>query len=162
MAVYHEGPAVEPILRALDAAVSNPHEILVVYDTDDDPTVPVIERLSRELPAIGGHRNDLGRGVLNALRAHGPGHDRRASGRRGADDLARPDERHEQLQAPAVAPALPSLVPAGAPLPATAPPSAGSARLTGQTTGASAASSTVNQFTFTTGDPNSIVTTATA
>ncbi len=57
------------MLRALTAAISAPHEILVVYDFDEDPTVPVIERLHAELPAIRGHRNDLGRGVLNAMKA---------------------------------------------------------------------------------------------
>jgi glycosyltransferase involved in cell wall biosynthesis len=67
--VYKEGAAVEPILRALDSAVKASHEILVVYDFDEDPTVPVIARLSRESASIRGHRNDLGRGVLNALKA---------------------------------------------------------------------------------------------
>ncbi len=66
--VFKEGEAVEPVLRALDAGVSTPHEILVVYDFDEDPTVPVIDRLHAELPAIRGLRNDLGRGVLNAMR----------------------------------------------------------------------------------------------
>jgi len=67
--VYNEGPAVEPVLRSLTSAVTTPHEILVVYDYDEDPTVPVIARRGLELPAIRGHRNDLGRGVLNALKA---------------------------------------------------------------------------------------------
>ena len=67
--VFKEGEAVEPVLRALDAGVTTPHEILVVYDFDEDPTVPVIERLHAELPAIRGLRNDLGRGVLNAMKA---------------------------------------------------------------------------------------------
>ena len=67
--VYKEGPAVAPILTALDAAVGAPHEILVVYDFDEDPTVPVIASLARQHPTIRGHRNDLGRGVLNALKA---------------------------------------------------------------------------------------------
>ena len=61
--VYDEGPAVEPILRALTTAVSTSHEILVVYDYDADPTVPVVARLSQGFPAIRGHRNDLGRGA---------------------------------------------------------------------------------------------------
>jgi glycosyltransferase involved in cell wall biosynthesis len=69
MPVFKEGEAVEPVLRDLTAAVSAPHEILVVYDFDEDPTVPVIERLSGELPAVRGLRNDLGRGVLNAMKA---------------------------------------------------------------------------------------------
>jgi glycosyltransferase involved in cell wall biosynthesis len=67
--VFKEGVAVEPVLRALDAAITTPHEILVVYDFDADPTVPVIDRLHAELPAIRGLRNDLGRGVLNAMKA---------------------------------------------------------------------------------------------
>ena len=67
--VFKEGEAVEPVLRALTAGVATSHEILVVYDFDEDPTVPVIERLHAELPAIRGLRNDLGRGVLNAMKA---------------------------------------------------------------------------------------------
>jgi len=67
--VFKEGEAVEPVLRALDAGVATTHEILVVYDFDEDPTVPVIERLHADLPAIRGLRNDLGRGVLNAMKA---------------------------------------------------------------------------------------------
>jgi dolichol-phosphate mannosyltransferase len=69
MPVYKEGQAVEPVLRALSAAVTTPHETLVVYDFDEDPTVPVIARLGVEYPTIRGHRNELGRGVLNALKA---------------------------------------------------------------------------------------------
>ncbi len=69
MPVFKEGDAVEPVLRALTAAIAEPHEILVVYDFDEDPTVPVIERLAAELPAVRGLRNDLGRGVLNAMKA---------------------------------------------------------------------------------------------
>ena len=45
------------------------HEIIVVYDFDEDPTVQVIARLHAELPAIRGLRNELGRGVLNAMKA---------------------------------------------------------------------------------------------
>jgi dolichol-phosphate mannosyltransferase len=67
--VYNEGEAVEPVLRALTDAIATPHEILVVYDFDADSTVPVITRLAKELPAIWGHKNDIGRGVLNAMRS---------------------------------------------------------------------------------------------
>ena len=67
--VFKEGEAVDPVLRALDAGVATTHEILVVYDFDEDPTVPVIERLHADVPAIRGLRNDLGRGVLNAMKA---------------------------------------------------------------------------------------------
>ena len=69
MPVFKEGEAVESVLRAMTSSVSAPHEILVVYDFDEDPTVPVIQRLAAELPTIRGLRNDLGRGVLNAMKA---------------------------------------------------------------------------------------------
>ena len=67
--VYNEGEAVEPVLRALHAGVATPHELVVVYDFDGDTTVPVIERLAAEIPGLRGLRNDLGRGVLNAMKA---------------------------------------------------------------------------------------------
>ena len=67
--VYNEGEAVEPVLRALSAAVTTPHELVVVYDFDGDTTVPVVTRLAGEIPGLRGLRNDLGRGVLNAMKA---------------------------------------------------------------------------------------------
>jgi dolichol-phosphate mannosyltransferase len=67
--VYNEGEAVEPVLRALSAGVATPHELVVVYDFDGDTTVPVIARLASEIPGLRGLRNDLGRGVLNAMKA---------------------------------------------------------------------------------------------
>jgi dolichol-phosphate mannosyltransferase len=67
--VYNEGEAVEPVLRAMSAAVRTPHELVVVYDFDGDSTVPVIARLSGEVAGLRGLRNDLGRGVLNAMKA---------------------------------------------------------------------------------------------
>jgi dolichol-phosphate mannosyltransferase len=67
--VYNEGEAVEPVLRAMAAGVGTSHELVVVYDFDGDTTVPVIARLSREIPGLRGLRNDLGRGVLNAMKA---------------------------------------------------------------------------------------------
>jgi dolichol-phosphate mannosyltransferase len=69
MPVFKEGEAVVPVVRALDRMVRTPHEIVVVYDFDEDPTVPVVARLSAESPAVRGLRNDLGRGVLNAMKA---------------------------------------------------------------------------------------------
>lgn len=67
--VYNEGEAVEPVLRALHAGVVISHELVVVYDFDEDTTVPVVRRLAAEIPVLRGLRNDLGRGVLNAMKA---------------------------------------------------------------------------------------------
>jgi dolichol-phosphate mannosyltransferase len=67
--VYNEGEAVGPVLQALSAGVRTPHELVVVYDFDGDTTVPVVARLATEIPGLRGLRNDLGRGVLNAMKA---------------------------------------------------------------------------------------------
>jgi dolichol-phosphate mannosyltransferase len=67
--VYNEGEAVAPVLHALADRVTTPLEIIVVYDFDEDTTVPVINRLEREIVGLRGLRNRRGRGVLNAMRA---------------------------------------------------------------------------------------------
>jgi glycosyltransferase involved in cell wall biosynthesis len=67
--VYNEGESAAPVLEQLAAAIKTPHEIVVVYDFDEDTTIPVIERLAAGLPQIRGLKNDLGPGVLNAMKA---------------------------------------------------------------------------------------------
>src|SRR5258706_8761132 len=67
--VFNEGEAVEPVLRAMSAAIATTHELVVVYDFDGDTTVPVVARLTAEIPGLRSLRNDLGRGVLNAMKA---------------------------------------------------------------------------------------------
>lgn len=67
--VYNEPDNIGPTLRRIEAAVKTPHEILIVYDFDADTTVPVARELQEALPALRLHRNDLGRGVLNAMKA---------------------------------------------------------------------------------------------
>jgi glycosyltransferase involved in cell wall biosynthesis len=69
MPVWNEGERVVPTLRAFEAAVHLPFELLVVHDTPEDTTVPVVERLATEIPGLRAHRNELGRGVLNAMKA---------------------------------------------------------------------------------------------
>lgn len=48
--------------------IKSHHEILVVCDAPDDTTIPVVERLRRELPSLRNQPNTRGRGVLNAMR----------------------------------------------------------------------------------------------
>ena len=64
--VFNEAENIEPVLRGLERGVRTPHEIIVVYDFDEDTTLPVIRRLA--LPNVRLQRNTLGRGVLNAMR----------------------------------------------------------------------------------------------
>jgi len=68
--VYNEGENVVATLRGvIERAHTRPLEVLLVYDFDEDTTVPVVERLQSELPELRLHRNKLGRGVLNALKS---------------------------------------------------------------------------------------------
>lgn len=67
--VYNEPDNIGPTLRRIAEQVTTPHEVLVVYDFDADTTVPVVRELQAELPAVRLHRNDIGRGVLNAMKA---------------------------------------------------------------------------------------------
>lgn len=68
--VYNEGENVVPTLRGLvEQTHVRPIEVLVVYDFDEDSTVPVVERLRAETPQIRLHKNTLGRGVLNAIKS---------------------------------------------------------------------------------------------
>lgn len=67
--VYNEPDNIGPTLRRLAGAVHTPAETLVVYDFDADTTVPVVRGLQAALPTVHLVRNDLGRGVLNAMKA---------------------------------------------------------------------------------------------
>lgn len=66
--VYNEGDAIVPVLRRLAADVRATHEILVVYDFDEDTTIPPLRALASEILELRPLRNDLGRGALNALK----------------------------------------------------------------------------------------------
>ncbi len=67
--VYNEPDNIEATLRTVQAQVRTPHETLVVYDFDEDTTVPVVQQLLPDLPSVRLHRNDIGRGVLKAMRS---------------------------------------------------------------------------------------------
>ena len=67
--VYNEPDNIGPTLRRMESQVTTPHEVLVVYDFDGDTTVPVVQQLQSQMPAVRLHRNDIGRGVLNAMKA---------------------------------------------------------------------------------------------
>ncbi len=68
--VYNETASIEAVLRSLVAQVrARPLEVLVVYDSEEDRTVPVVRRLLDGLPEVRLVRNRLGSGALNAIRA---------------------------------------------------------------------------------------------
>lgn len=59
-----------PTLRGVvERTRTRPLEVLVVYDQDEDTTVPVVKALQAELPQLRLLKNTLGRGVLNAMKS---------------------------------------------------------------------------------------------
>jgi dolichol-phosphate mannosyltransferase len=68
--VRNEAENVRPLFAALAANVSRSAEVLVVYDTDDDPTLPVVRACTGTVPCeVVLVRNEFGKGPANALRA---------------------------------------------------------------------------------------------
>lgn len=66
--VYNEGPNIRPTLERLYAAVHEPMTVLVVYDREDDDTLPVVRALQPGMAGLTLLRNAYGRGALNAIR----------------------------------------------------------------------------------------------
>jgi dolichol-phosphate mannosyltransferase len=66
--VFNEGENVVPVLDRLFEAVSLPLEVLVVYDSEGDPTVPYLQKHAREEPRLTPLLNTYGPGPARAIR----------------------------------------------------------------------------------------------
>jgi glycosyltransferase involved in cell wall biosynthesis len=66
--VYNEGENVLPTLRSLYAEVKTDKDIYLVYDKDDDTTLPVIKTHAKEFSNLILLKNKYGRGALNAIK----------------------------------------------------------------------------------------------
>lgn len=69
MPVYNEGENIEHSLREIYTHVPIDKRVIVVYDFDEDNTLPVLRRIAPSYPGLETVKNTLGRGVLNAMRA---------------------------------------------------------------------------------------------
>jgi len=67
--VYNEAENITPLIEEVERHVPPPFTMRVVYDFDEDTTVPVVKRLQQTRPWLELHKNDIGRGVVNALKA---------------------------------------------------------------------------------------------
>jgi len=65
--VYNEAENIRPLLREIQDQISTPHEVLIVYDFEEDPTVPVVRSAQPEYPTVRLVRNLFGRGALQAI-----------------------------------------------------------------------------------------------
>jgi dolichol-phosphate mannosyltransferase len=68
--VYNEGENIAKTLGETEDKIATPHTILIVYDFDEDNTIPVVQDMARQRPAmrVSLVKNRYGRGVLNAIR----------------------------------------------------------------------------------------------
>jgi dolichol-phosphate mannosyltransferase len=68
--VYNEADNIAYTLRQIEAKVATPHYIYIVYDFDEDNTIPVVKELVEEQKAenIFLVKNKYGMGVLSAIR----------------------------------------------------------------------------------------------
>ncbi len=67
--VYNEGESIVPCIERILEVVTIPIEVLVVYDTPDDTTIPFVEQCATSNPEVRGVLNTLGRGPAKAIRA---------------------------------------------------------------------------------------------
>src|SRR5579871_5377669 len=67
--VYNEAENIPLFLRDVEAAVTEPHETLIVYDFPEDNTLPAIAAMQPPCASLRLVHNTLGRGVLNAMKA---------------------------------------------------------------------------------------------
>jgi dolichol-phosphate mannosyltransferase len=67
--VCNEGPNIARALAELYTKVTRPKRVLIVYDFDEDDTVPVVRELAPHYPGVELVRNTIGKGVINAIRA---------------------------------------------------------------------------------------------
>jgi len=66
--VFNEAENIEAVLREIEAKLRMPHLINVVFDSEQDNTLPVLRRWQESHNNVILHRNRYGKGVLNAIR----------------------------------------------------------------------------------------------
>jgi len=66
--VFNEGPNIARSIEEIDAKVPLRKRILIVYDFDEDDTLPAVRAMQPSFPEVQLLKNSYGRGVLNAIR----------------------------------------------------------------------------------------------
>jgi len=68
MPVYNEGNVIEETLKRVESAIKIPHELLIIYDMDEDTTIDPVKKIQKKYPHIKLIKNIYGTGALNALK----------------------------------------------------------------------------------------------
>ena len=67
--VYNEGENIKMTLSEIESKVKTSHRIFIIYDFDEDNTIPVVNNLMQEYNNIVLLKNKYGSGVLNAIKS---------------------------------------------------------------------------------------------
>src|SRR5437762_14291563 len=67
--VRNEEMNLRVMLRIIGTVLEHPHEVLVIHDTLDDKSIPIVRDAQSAYPGLRLVHNTLGRGVINAVRA---------------------------------------------------------------------------------------------
>ena len=67
--VLNEKENLRILLKMLDSLIGLSHEILVVYDFKEDNSIPVVRKMQGYYPNLRLVHNNLGRGVINAVKS---------------------------------------------------------------------------------------------
>lgn len=67
--VYNEAANIAHALAELYTRVTLPKRVMIVYDFEEDDTIPVVRELAPQYPGLELVRNTFGSGVINAVRA---------------------------------------------------------------------------------------------
>jgi len=68
--VYNEADNIGKLINKINKQVTSPHQLILVYDFDEDNTVPVVKKLQKKQKNIRLIKNNVGdcQGVMNAIK----------------------------------------------------------------------------------------------
>ena len=67
--VLNEGTNLKVLIKILEAIVETNHEVLVVYDFKEDNSIPVVKEMQGRYKNLRLVHNQLGKGVINAIKS---------------------------------------------------------------------------------------------
>lgn len=67
--VYNEADNFPSLHEKITKYIKTPHNIIVIYDFDEDNTVPIVKKYSKKFKNLSLQKNLYGRGALNAVKS---------------------------------------------------------------------------------------------
>lgn len=68
MPVYNEGEVIGETVKRVETEVKTPHELLIVYDMEEDTSIPPVKKIQKKYRNVKLVKNKYGGGALNALK----------------------------------------------------------------------------------------------